>query len=250
MDTNMNAVVEQERKLMALITCRVHQTFADARAAGVPAEVFGDIESIVRSMDAALPTIQIYDQLVVRSMTPLVSTELGDTSAPAAPSGCARRERSPSRTLIPEFVGRAAPYQPHEARAADSTRGAENQGQEAALTSHPAPADETRPVVSTAGVAVSIRHSPPPLKSTSERADRAERSESLHRPNQSGRHAGTTSAATGCLRLMQQIAADAAIGSSVTGRGRPTHPASERGGGNSRRPPGRHTRSSSRADAG
>ncbi|MYV28346.1 hypothetical protein GQ649_14140 [Rhodococcus sp. DSM 6344] len=64
MDTNMNALVEQERKLMALITCRVHQTCADPRAAGVPAEVFGDIESIVHSMAAAPPTIQIYDQLV------------------------------------------------------------------------------------------------------------------------------------------------------------------------------------------
>lgn len=60
----MNALVEQERKLMDLLTRHVHQTFTDARAAGVPAEVFGDIESIVRSMAAAPPTIQIYDQLV------------------------------------------------------------------------------------------------------------------------------------------------------------------------------------------
>ncbi|NMM91954.1 hypothetical protein B2J88_48115 [Rhodococcus sp. SRB_17] len=60
----MNTLAEQERKLMALITCRVHQTFADARAAGVPAEVFGDVESIARSMTAALPSSHVYDQLV------------------------------------------------------------------------------------------------------------------------------------------------------------------------------------------
>lgn len=35
----MNTLVEQERKLMDLLTRRVRQTFADARAAGVPAEV-------------------------------------------------------------------------------------------------------------------------------------------------------------------------------------------------------------------
>jgi hypothetical protein len=60
----MNTLVEQERKLMDLLARRVHQTFADARAAGVPAEVFGDVESIARSMAAALPTSHVYDQLV------------------------------------------------------------------------------------------------------------------------------------------------------------------------------------------
>ncbi len=60
----MNTLAEQERKLMDLITRRVHQTFAYARAAGVPADVFDDVESIARSMVAALPTSHVYDQLV------------------------------------------------------------------------------------------------------------------------------------------------------------------------------------------
>lgn len=60
----MNTLVEQERKLMDLLTRRVHETFANARAAGVPAEVFDDVESIARSMAAALPTSHIYDRLV------------------------------------------------------------------------------------------------------------------------------------------------------------------------------------------
>ncbi|UZF48170.1 hypothetical protein [Rhodococcus rhodochrous] len=60
----MKTLVEQERKLMELLTRRVHETFANARAAGVPAEVFDDVESIARSMAAALPTSHIYDQLV------------------------------------------------------------------------------------------------------------------------------------------------------------------------------------------
>ena len=36
----------------------------------------------------------------------LHGTELGDTSAPAAPSGCAHRERSPSQVLTPHSYGR------------------------------------------------------------------------------------------------------------------------------------------------
>lgn len=60
----MNTLVEQERKLMELLARRVHKTFADARAAGVPAEVFDDVESIAASMAAALPTTHVYDQLV------------------------------------------------------------------------------------------------------------------------------------------------------------------------------------------
>ncbi|MCE4165071.1 MULTISPECIES: ParB family protein [Rhodococcus] len=60
----MNTLVEQERKLMDLLTRRVHQTFADARAAGVPAEVFDEVESIARSMTAALPTNHVYDRLI------------------------------------------------------------------------------------------------------------------------------------------------------------------------------------------
>lgn len=60
----MNTLLEQERKLLELLTRRVHETFANARAAGVPAEVFDDVESIARSMAAALPTSHIYDQLV------------------------------------------------------------------------------------------------------------------------------------------------------------------------------------------
>lgn len=60
----MNTLVEQERKLMDLLARRVHQTFAEARAAGVPTDVFDDVESIARSMAAALPTNGTYDQLV------------------------------------------------------------------------------------------------------------------------------------------------------------------------------------------
>ncbi|MDG3010695.1 hypothetical protein G4X40_11095 [Rhodococcus sp. D2-41] len=60
----MNTLVEQERKLMDLLTRRVHKTFADARAAGVPVEVFDDVESIAASMAAALPATHVYDQLV------------------------------------------------------------------------------------------------------------------------------------------------------------------------------------------
>lgn len=60
----MNTLIEQERKLIDLLTRSVHRAFADARAAGVPDDVFGDVEAIARSMTAALPTIQIYDRLV------------------------------------------------------------------------------------------------------------------------------------------------------------------------------------------
>ncbi|MFI6432917.1 hypothetical protein [Rhodococcus oryzae] len=60
----MSTLSEQERKLLDLLTRSVHRTFADARAAGVPAEVFDDVESIARSMSAALPTSSVYDQLV------------------------------------------------------------------------------------------------------------------------------------------------------------------------------------------
>ncbi|MFD4779749.1 hypothetical protein ACFWNH_02040 [Rhodococcus qingshengii] len=60
----MNTLAEQERKLLDLLTNSVHRTFADARAAGVPAEVFDDVESIARSMAAALPTTHVYDLLV------------------------------------------------------------------------------------------------------------------------------------------------------------------------------------------
>lgn len=60
----METLIEQERKLMDLLSHRVHKTFAAARAAGVPADVFGDVESIADSMTAALPTSHVYDQLV------------------------------------------------------------------------------------------------------------------------------------------------------------------------------------------
>lgn len=49
---------------MDLLTLRVHQTFADTRAAGVPANVFDDVESIACSMVAALPASHVHDQLV------------------------------------------------------------------------------------------------------------------------------------------------------------------------------------------
>ena len=60
----MSTLAEQERNLMDLLTRRVQQAFADARAAGVPAEIFDDVESIARAMAAALPTIHISDRLV------------------------------------------------------------------------------------------------------------------------------------------------------------------------------------------
>ena len=60
----MSTLVEQERKLLDLVTRRVHATFADARAAGVPAEIFADVESIAALMAACLPTTHVYDQLV------------------------------------------------------------------------------------------------------------------------------------------------------------------------------------------
>ncbi|MEU5840981.1 hypothetical protein [Rhodococcus sp. NPDC047139] len=60
----MNTLAEQERRLMDLLTRRVHKTFADARAAGIPADVFDDVESIADSMAAALPTSGAYDRLV------------------------------------------------------------------------------------------------------------------------------------------------------------------------------------------
>ncbi|MGW0041893.1 hypothetical protein [Rhodococcus sp. NPDC003348] len=61
---NTPTLVEQERELLDLLTRRVHETFADARAAGVPAEAFGDVEAIAAAMAAALPTTHVYDQLV------------------------------------------------------------------------------------------------------------------------------------------------------------------------------------------
>lgn len=60
----MSTLAEQERKLLELLAQSVHRTFADARAAGVPAEVFADVEAIAASMTSALPTGHIYDQLV------------------------------------------------------------------------------------------------------------------------------------------------------------------------------------------
>ncbi|MDV6305359.1 hypothetical protein R3P93_22575 [Rhodococcus cerastii] len=49
---------------MELLTDRVRATFVEARAAGVPAEVFGDVEAIATAMVAALPTSHPYDRLV------------------------------------------------------------------------------------------------------------------------------------------------------------------------------------------
>lgn len=60
----MTTFSEQERKLLDLLAHSVHKTFASARAAGVPVEVFDDVESIAQSMTSALPTGHIYDQLV------------------------------------------------------------------------------------------------------------------------------------------------------------------------------------------
>ncbi|MCK0091203.1 hypothetical protein HCA61_16765 [Rhodococcus sp. HNM0563] len=54
----------KERELMDLLTRRVHATFRDAREAGVPAEVFDDVEAIAASMAAGLPTAHVYDLLV------------------------------------------------------------------------------------------------------------------------------------------------------------------------------------------
>lgn len=60
----MSTLTEQERKLLDLLTRLVHESFEETRAAGVPAEVFDDVEGIARSMTSALPTGHIYDQLV------------------------------------------------------------------------------------------------------------------------------------------------------------------------------------------
>lgn len=60
----MKTPAEQERKLMDLLASSVRRRFADARAAAVPADVFDDVESIARSMTAALPTVGVYDKLV------------------------------------------------------------------------------------------------------------------------------------------------------------------------------------------
>ncbi|WP_377449716.1 hypothetical protein [Rhodococcoides fascians] len=60
----MSTLGEQERKLLDLLTRTVRRTFADARASGVPADVFADVEAIARSMTSALPTSHIYDQIV------------------------------------------------------------------------------------------------------------------------------------------------------------------------------------------
>ncbi|WP_261392658.1 hypothetical protein [Rhodococcus sp. BP22] len=58
--------------------CRVLQFAAvgASRAAGVPTDVFDDVESIARSMTAALPISGIYNQLVGPFYNP-----------PALPSG-------------------------------------------------------------------------------------------------------------------------------------------------------------------
>ncbi|MBM4474046.1 hypothetical protein GS456_01055 [Rhodococcus hoagii] len=60
----METLAEQERKLMELLTDRVRATFVKARASGVPAEVFGDVEAIATAMVAALPTSHPCDRLV------------------------------------------------------------------------------------------------------------------------------------------------------------------------------------------
>lgn len=60
----MTTLHDQERKLIELLTSSVHRTFANARAAGVPSDVFGDVEAIARSMTAALPGSHVYDQIV------------------------------------------------------------------------------------------------------------------------------------------------------------------------------------------
>ncbi|MFZ3393943.1 hypothetical protein TVH25_11840 [Rhodococcus sp. 7Tela_A2] len=59
----MATLAEQERRLLDLLTDQVHKTFVEARAAGVPAETFGDIEAIASAMVAALPTSHPYDRL-------------------------------------------------------------------------------------------------------------------------------------------------------------------------------------------
>ncbi|PZU04715.1 MAG: hypothetical protein DI630_00955 [Gordonia sp. (in: high G+C Gram-positive bacteria)] len=60
----MFTLAEQERQLLQLVTESVHKAFAHARAVGIPAEVFANVEAIARSMAAALPSSHIYDQLI------------------------------------------------------------------------------------------------------------------------------------------------------------------------------------------
>ncbi|NKS54637.1 hypothetical protein GS500_17495 [Rhodococcus hoagii] len=62
--TTRASLIEQEHELMALLKQRVHDTFAAAAEAGVPAETFADVEAIADAMSAALPTSHVYDQIV------------------------------------------------------------------------------------------------------------------------------------------------------------------------------------------
>lgn len=68
----MNTLIEQERKLIDLLTRSVHRTFADARAAGVPADVFDDVEAIAQHYRPS------------KSMT---GSSARSTTPPASPSG-------------------------------------------------------------------------------------------------------------------------------------------------------------------
>ncbi len=62
--TTRASLIEQEHELMALLKQRVHDTFAAAAEAGVPAETFADVEAIADAMSAALPASHVYDQIV------------------------------------------------------------------------------------------------------------------------------------------------------------------------------------------
>lgn len=62
--TVIGSLIEQEKRLMELLSQRVHRTFAAAEAAGVPADVFADLDAIADAMSAALPTSHVYDQIV------------------------------------------------------------------------------------------------------------------------------------------------------------------------------------------
>lgn len=60
----METLADQERRLMELLADRVREAFVEARASGVPAAVFRDVEAIATAMVAALPTSHPYDRLV------------------------------------------------------------------------------------------------------------------------------------------------------------------------------------------
>ena len=127
--------------------------------------------------------------------------------------------------IDPRIRRAGTPRHPPEDATVDPVRPLKIRGRETAVTSPRRPAGEVHPVVSSA--VLRGRYDTRCRPGGRPRINQTEPSgESSHHLKQSGRHARTTG-----------TAADASgehsgrcVGSSVTGRGRPTQPASERGG--------------------